>query len=291
MRLIGHLPYEPSARTFGDFLYARGIQNQLEHQKADGWGIWVAEEDKIGEATDLLALFRANPGDPKYRKAAKSADQLRAEEEKDQTKYRQRVRERTDLFRPLRGYGFGPLTCVLIAVSVVVGVLTRLGADSPLLRSLLIADPYSSSLSEVMRGEVWRLITPIFVHFGLLHIFFNMLWLNDLGSMIEGRQSSWHLALLVLGIGVGSNLAQFFVRGAIFGGMSGVIYGLFGYIWIRGRFDPASGLFLPQTTVTMMIIWFILCAVGVIPNVANYAHGAGLLLGMAWGYLSSLRHR
>src|SRR5580700_7814208 len=125
MRLIGHLPDEPSARTFGDFLYARGIQNQLEHQKADGWGIWVAEEDKIGEATDLLALFRANPGDPKYRKAAKSADQLRAEEEKDQTKYRQRVRERTDLFRPLRGYGFGPLTCVLIAVSVVVGVLTR----------------------------------------------------------------------------------------------------------------------------------------------------------------------
>jgi hypothetical protein len=234
MRLIGHLPDEPSARTFGDFLYARGIQNQLEHQKADGWGVWVAEEDKIGEATDLLALFRANPGDPKYRKVAKSADQLRAEEEKDQTKYRQRVRERKDLFRPLRGYGFGPLTCVLIAVSVVVGVLTRLGVDSPLLRSLLIADPFSSSLS---------------------------------------------------------NLAQFFVRGPIFGGMSGVIYGLFGYIWIRGRFDPASGLFLPQTTVTMMIIWFILCAVNVIPNVANYAHGAGLLLGMAWGYLSSLHHR
>ena len=57
---------------------------------------------------------------------------------------------------------------------------------------------WNTALPEIRHGQLWRLITPIFIHFGPLHIFFNMLWLRDLGSMIEGRQSSWRLALLVL---------------------------------------------------------------------------------------------
>jgi GlpG protein len=58
--------------------------------------------------------------------------------------------------------------------------------------------PLDLSLSEIRHGEVWRLITPMFIHFGELHIFFNMLWLLDLGSMIEGRQSSWHMGKVQL---------------------------------------------------------------------------------------------
>ena len=118
-----------------------------------------------------------------------------------------------------------------------------------------------------------------------------MLWLRDLGSMIEGRQTSWHLAILALVIAAGSNLAQFYVsRSPVFGGMSGVVYGLLGYVWIRGKLDPASGLFLHQSTVVMMMIWLVLCFTGLLGPVANYAHLAGLLMGMAWGYVSSLRH-
>jgi GlpG protein len=144
----------------------------------------------------------------------------------------------------------------------------------------------------VVHGEVWRLVTPIFIHFSILHILFNMLWLRDLGSMIEGRQSSLHLLVLVIAIGIISNLAQFYSSHSfMFGGMSGVIYGLLGYIWMRGKFDPASGLFVHSSTVSMMIIWFFLCLFGVIPHVANAAHGAGLVLGIAWGYLASLKYR
>src|SRR5262249_46234350 len=126
-----------------------------------------------------------------------------------------------------------------------------------------------------------------------LHILFNMLWLRDLGSMIEGRQSSLHLLLLVLIIGACSNLGQCYIgmKGPDFGGMSGVVYGLLGYIWIRGKFDPGSGLYLHPTTVWMMVIWFIACFTPFIPNIANSAHAVGLGMGMAWGYLSSLRYR
>ena len=118
-----------------------------------------------------------------------------------------------------------------------------------------------------------------------------MLWLRDLGSMIEGRQSTRQLALLVVLMGVCSNVAQYFASGPMFGGMSGVVYGLLGYIWIRGKFDPGSGLFLHQTTVVMMLVWYVLCLMNLLGNIANTAHTVGLFMGMGWGYLASLRYR
>jgi GlpG protein len=77
----------------------------------------------------------------------------------------------------------------------------------------------------------------------------------------------------------------------MFGGMSGVVYALLGYVWMRGKYDPASGLFVPPPTVTMMLIWFVAGWTGILGPIANMAHGAGLVLGMAWGYFSSWRYR
>jgi GlpG protein len=296
MRLIGHLAEEKAARTFADYLYVQGIEGHVEFEKPDGWGIWINEEDRIEEAAGLLTTFRQNPADPKYRAEAKSATELRAEAEKDEARYRKKVSDRRHLFQPLRDYGFGPLTLGLIAISVVVFFLSRFGNEPQRVIGLFITEfvvhgPFGPILPEVMHGQVWRLVTPIFVHFDPLHILFNMLWLRDLGSMIEGRRSSWQLAILVAVIAVGSNLGQFFYAGPVFGGMSGVVYGLLGYIWLRGKFDPGSGLYLHPSTVTMMIIWFFACFTPLIPHVANATHAVGLVMGMAWGYLSSLRYR
>jgi GlpG protein len=237
-----------------------------------------------------------NPADPKYLAKAKAAPELRAEAEKSEANYRKKVSDRRQLFRPLGAYGFGPLTFVLIAISVTVFLLSRMGKDPQPILSLFITDfttgvPFGVSLPEIQHGQLWRLITPIFIHFSVLHILFNMLWLRDLGSMIEGRQSTWMLAILVLVIAACSNLGQFLFGGPVFGGMSGVVYGLLGYIWMRGKFDPASGLGLHSSTVTMMIIWFFACFTPIIPHVANGAHAVGLVMGIAWGWLSSLRHR
>src|SRR5258706_2384377 len=297
MRIIGHLAEESTARVFADYLYVQGIENQLDHVKDDGWAIWILDEDKIDSGTSLLAAFRQNPGDPIYRAKAKNAAQLRAEEENEKAEYNKKLRNRRHLFRPLTPYSFGPLTFVLIVISAVVFILSKFGNDHQSIMSLFITDFSAGqvdwSLPEVRHGEIWRLFTPMFVHFSVMHIFFNMLWLRDLGSMIESRQSSWHLAVLVLVISACSNAAQFYINhaGPVFGGMSGVVYGLLGYVWIRGKFDPGSGLFLHSYTVTMMIIWFFACLTGILGPIANTAHAVGLIMGMAWGYLSSLRYR
>jgi GlpG protein len=295
MRLIGHLTDEAPARAFADYLYVQGIENQLE-QDNEGWSIWISDEDKITRASDLLTAFRQNPSDPKYTKEGKGAADLRAQEQKDQDSYRKRLRSRRHLFRPLTPYGFGLLTFALIAASVFVSLLSNFGRNLDPIMGLFITDfgtgRWDTTLPEIRQGQIWRLITPIFIHFGYIHIIFNMLWLRDLGSMIEARQSSLHLLILTVVIAICSNLGQVYIgHNPDFGGMSGVVYGLLGYVWIRGKFDPGSGLYLHSYTVIMMIVWFFACYTGIFGSIANTAHAVGLVMGMVWGYLSSLRYR
>lgn len=200
-----------------------------------------------------------------------------------------------------------PLTWILIALCVIVAFITKLGDDLTSLSWFTFSDfrvsPDGRSLisswpDDLKAGQFWRLITPIFLHFGFVHIFFNMLWLKDLGQAIEARQKSLFLLLQVIVIGLLSNAAQFwmnfdFIHGLrvgpqpLFGGMSGVVFGLLGYLWIRGRRDPSYGMQLSRQTVIMMLGWLALCTAGIIGAVANVAHAVGLLTGLAWGWWAS----
>src|SRR6516162_4687814 len=105
MRLIGHLENESLARTFTDYLYVQGIENQLEFQKGEGWAIWIRDEDKLDPASRLLTGFRENPRDPRYQTEARNAAHLRQQEEKENAAYRKKVRSGSKLFRPLSAYG------------------------------------------------------------------------------------------------------------------------------------------------------------------------------------------
>jgi len=310
MRMIGQLDGEAKARTFSDYLYVQGIDNQIEADKPGSWAVWIHAEEELERAKGLLTRFLENPADPQYRSTAATADNLREKKKQEQAVYEKRMKKGRQLFRPMAAYGFGPVTFALIFISVAAYIFIAVYGDRGMdvlrisledignARDVSIWRGFLERLSlisqvlpEVRHGEIWRLVTPIFVHYGFLHIFFNMLWLRDLGSMIEGRQSSLFLLIFVLSVAAVSNVAQYFVIGFGFGGMSGVVYGLLGYIWIRGKYDPGSGLFLHNSTVVMMIIWFFVCLIGIMGPIANTCHAAGLLMGTAWGYLSSFRRR
>ncbi len=189
-------------------------------------------------------------------------------------------------FAPLLVQRTSPVNWFLIIGSVALFLWSNLGQDQerfyPWFISLL--DARQAPLFEVRHGEIWRLVTPAFIHFNPVHIGFNMLNLVGLGNVLERRLNSWNYGLLVLGLAVASNLTQYFVTGSpTFGGMSGVVYGLIGYIWLRGKFDLTFGLGIPQQMIVIALIWFVVCFTGKVGPIANAAHGAGLVLGALWG--------
>jgi GlpG protein len=299
MRMIGHIDEQAEAQAFSDFLYVQGIDNQVELEKEGVWAVWVHAEDDLSRAQGMLAEFKANPADPKYKKVASKAAKLRTHSERSDQSYRKRILDGSMLWRGVVTYGYGLVSLAVIIICGAVFFLSDFGHDMRAVHWLFIGEYISPggiadrlmALLEIRHGQIWRLITPIFLHFSFMHLFFNMLWMLDLGSMVEMHQGKGKYLLLMAGLAIFSNVAQYLVAGPRFGGMSGVVYGLLGYVWIRGKFDPTSGLYLHPTTVAMMMIWFLICLLGLTGQVANMAHAAGLGLGMAWGYAAAWFNR
>jgi GlpG protein len=155
--------------------------------------------------------------------------------------------------------------------------------------SFLYPVPQSFVFGGIVGPEKWRLISPIFVHFGLMHFVFNGLWLCLLGARIERLSGSLHLVLVVLLCALVSNMGQYVWSSSVyFGGMSGVIYGLLGYIWIRNLMAPHPLIALPKELILFMIGWLFVCMTGILDillgvGIANAAHASGLMIGMLLG--------
>jgi GlpG protein len=299
MRLIGELEHAAHARTFSDYLTQQGIENQLaEEFRADKriYEIWVHSEDDVQQAEVLLNKFLESPDSPEYQGVSRAAQKIKKQAEKEAKERPAYVDARTTIFNRWGPSPNGVLTILLIVACIAVAIFSRLGESTNALRMLFITDvlrdgsriSWLPGLPEItIRGEIWRLFTPIFIHFGIIHLVFNMMWLRDLGNMVEDRKGRLFFAVFILVVAAVSNLTQYLVSHPLFGGMSGVIYGLLGYIWMKGKYDPASRLFLHKSTVTLLIFWFFFCLTGFAGNVANGAHAGGLLVGIAWGYLTS----
>jgi len=141
-----------------------------------------------------------------------------------------------------------------------------------------------NNFAQISSGEVWRLFTPMFIHFGLLHLVFNLMWVWDLGRVLESRFRGTRFLLLVLGVSLVANLCQALASGPNFGGMSGVVYGLFGFVLLRQKFHPAGDVRLNPQTVPWMLIWLVVCFTGQVGPVANAAHVGGLVAGCVLGF-------
>jgi GlpG protein len=288
MRQIGTLARESEARRFSGFLTFNGIDNTVER---DGhwWVLWVHNEDRIQEAREELARFHENPDDPRYAHAAQAAAELDRREEQHRDLYNDRVlkiRRRLQRPPPLRC----PVTFLFIAASVLITLLSDFG-DAPAIAKWMIFGPVQAQFAAIEFGQWWRLITPIFLHFNSMHLLFDMIMLYQFGTLIETVHGSVRALLLILVAAVISNIAQALIAHGIFGGMSGVVYAQFGYVWMRGQFDPGVGFSLRGDSVIILVGWAILGAVGLIPDIANGAHFGGLFTGMFIGLTSAMLRR
>lgn len=290
MRQIGQLADETQARCFSDHLVANRIRHEVERD-GSAWIIWIQDEEQVADANARLARFRADPTAPEFRSAAAQAAAARSSEAREQADYQRRVRTRRALFPSFGGYGIGPLTFSLVMLCVAMAVYTKLGYNREMVSRFVLAAPENADgtfLPEVRAGEFWRLFAPAFVHFGPVHLIFNLLWFFQLGGMIEARRGALTLALLVAATAVGPFLAEYLWRGpANVAGLSGVVYGLAGYVWMRGKYDRASGVYLDPRNVQWLLIWLVVCFTGALGPVANLAHLSGLIIGAVWGRLAA----
>lgn len=293
MRQIGAVMTQPSAQRLVDILLTNQIKSQVDPAEG-GWTVWVHDEDRVAVARALLERFTANPDAPEFVDAERSAARLRAETAaRDQASQKRVVDVRAGWDASQRAGK--PVTILLIVISVVVAAMTQFGDDDQTgsLRQALNFVSYNpvtrqyntlrNPESDLRRGQFWRLVTPIFLHFSVMHIVFNSMSLWSVGGVLETRFGTRRLLLLTLAIAVPSNAAEYLWTGPTFGGLSGVVFGLFGYLWMLSRFDRSSGIYLSPGSVTWMLFFLVLCMSGAIGSIANAAHLVGLLAGMLLG--------
>ena len=198
-----------------------------------------------------------------------------------------------------------PMTALVLLASLIVCAVTLLGDNLDTLRWLTFLEfrvtgdyiqftPLADSLAA---GQWWRLVTPMLIHFGFLHIAMNGMWYWELGRRIELRQGSINLLGLTLLFSLVSNYAQYLFSGpTLFGGLSGVLYGLLGHCWIYQLLSPNPVYRLPRGVLVMMLVWLLICMSGLISmigfgEIANAAHVGGLLVGCFTGLLGGLYSR
>ena len=284
MRKIGELPSGLDSAVFADYLRGEGIHSSLDDSES-GVAVWIHDEDRLDFAREQLQAFVANPREERFIAGARKGREVIREKFAELKSARKRVIRVQETWT-IPTVDRCPITFGLIAISVLTFSFTHLGQDQAILNKLLMSE--DGTLRQITQGEVWRLVSPIVLHFSVMHILFNMLWLRDFGFQLESRLGTpWFLGL-VLPIAVISNLAQFHYSPTEFGGMSGVNYGLFGYLWLRGTLEPESGLFISPSSVTMLGLWFLICFTGVVGPVANTAHAVGLATGCSMAFVGHL---
>ena len=137
-------------------------------------------------------------------------------------------------------------------------------------------------------GQWWRLVTAMFVHFGLLHLVMNLWALWDVGRLLERLYGSWRLAAMYLGCGVFGNCVSLVIHGneAVSGGASGAIFGLYGaliiFLWReRSQIELTEYRWLFGGT---LIFTLLILGVGfAVPGIDNAAHAGGLFAGTLAG--------
>jgi GlpG protein len=202
---------------------------------------------------------------------------------------------RHNLLRPLRlAFVNSPVTLSLIAACLLVALLSLMGTQTArvvfLFYPLLAADNLFALLAEL--GDIrtmLRTLTPMFLHFGELHLIFNMLWLWYFGRQLEAIHPRWLFVLLVVLTSFVSNTTQYMSSDYNnFGGMSGVVYGLVGYTWMVHTLMPRSNL---QIRGSMFAVFAVFVAALVLMEIvasswiATAAHIGGLVSGLLLGIM------
>ncbi len=310
MRFLDEIEGKPQVERFVAYLMTEGIDSHLELARADSdtWEVWIREEDRLEQAQAELDVFRAAQNDRKYQDALDEAQSILATREKARKEAAKNQRKMRQTGRAgVLGQGrIPPLTMTLLILCVAVGLFTSFGTPRANNRFAITVLNQLSFLSfedsrefpddaaaSLKQGEVWRVITPIFIHHGMLHLALNMFMLVSFGRVVERWVGTPYFAIMVVVLAILPNLLQglapeWMHGNPAFGGISGVLFGLFGYVWVRSSMNPMLGISIPFPMAIILIALIVIGLSGVVPNwpFADLCHLGGLLVGAALGFAS-----
>ena len=191
---------------------------------------------------------------------------------------------------------------LIIIISIGIAVISSFGSYGGIIEFLTFLKPESASNGYIRfltfektffeQNEWWRLITPMLIHFSFAHLAFNCLWLYVLGEKIELYDGHIKFILLVVFSSLAANFTQYiFSESSLFGGLSGVIYGMFGFCMIIELETKNERYGLPPAIYLFMLVWMLLGFLGILTifgfgNIANYAHLGGLVGGLLFGIVT-----
>ncbi|GGO71826.1 rhomboid family intramembrane serine protease GlpG [Bowmanella pacifica] len=272
MQLIA-FSQEAPAQLLANYLNQQGIAVRYNHSDGEHpHCLILLDEDKWEAARLITQDFIRNPRQAKYQQAAWQ----QGEAVQLQPVARQVSPQLQMLLR-------SPVTLLVLVACGLVYIGSLMGWFTQLQYWLSFQSP--SLLSE--NHQWWRLLGPAFLHFSALHIVFNLLWWAMLGSQIEDKFGSVNLLLIFVLTALFSNYAQYLHTGPNFGGLSGVVYGVMGFVWWCGWLRPQWGLSLSKPLVGFILFWLVLGYADLLwVSVANTAHTVGLVSGclLALGY-------
>ena len=178
------------------------------------------------------------------------------------------------------------LVCTLVSVGSFIANGTQ-GAVLP-----KFADMGALDQEQVWDGHYATLLTTVFLHANVLHLLFNMVWLFQLGRVLERSLNTPAYALFLVTAAVVSSCCEL-IFGSVGIGASGVVYALFGLMWAgRGRY-PEWGGYANPANLRLFIGWGLFCLAATLLHVmqiGNAAHAGGFLFGLSVGWFF-LSHR
>lgn len=305
MREIGQFTANQPSAPLADYLLTLGIKTDVRKNANGTESIWAIDENRLNEARTHFSAYLENPNDTRFETAARTANKLRKAEIKLDREYAKRVQDAGSVYESGNYLRKTPVVKLLIALSIGVTLWTNFGAKTELVRDYInFASPrydmndgwVTDSLEQALGKQPWRLIAPMFLHFGFMHLFFNMSWLSHLGGMIEREKRSWFLLFLVTFTHIASAFTEYFWEmyglhrtTIIFGGFSGAVYGLIGFAWMYAEYNRSGYIRLSPQNIQLAVVWMVLCFTGALGPIANGAHFGGFAAGMILGMISGIR--
>lgn len=273
MLFIGSVHTPRMGQAFVDYANGLGADCRLKDSES-ACEIWLINEEKALEITQEFNAFIADTNHPKYLSASWDSpnQQIEVGNTSNATKYNSisNIIERAGL-----------LVSIIIIFCTVV-FLVGMNTQSNLYSYFYFA-PFGQNFDW---SQPWRLITPALIHFSSTHLVLNLAWWFILGSAIEKRQSSARMLILFMAGTIIPNTAQYLITGANFGGLSGMVYALFGYCWIFSKYKPSVGINIQPALFGFMLIWIVIGFFDILPmQMANTSHLLGLIVGLVLGYI------